>query len=265
MLKCVIVIPVYKENPSKFEIASFRQCLSILGSHEIVIITHNNLSLYKYNIEAKLLGVKFKVEFFKESYFKSINGYNRLCLHKDFYIRFNMYKYMLIYQLDAWVFNDELNYWCDKDYDYIGAPWFEKNEEDYTTIFNGVGNGGFSLRKISYCLKVLNHSRYKPFITFENLNKNCSKSLIVLLKSLGIRNNISYYINNCVNEDVIFSQLSLLSKLKPYIPDEFTAAKFSFEINPSYLYKQNNNKLPFGCHAYEKYEYEEFWEKHIRH
>lgn len=30
----------------------------------------------------------------------------------------------MIYQLDAWVFNDELSSWCSLGYDYIGAPFF---------------------------------------------------------------------------------------------------------------------------------------------
>ena len=30
---------------------------------------------------------------------------------------------MLIYQLDAYVFKDELLNWANKGYDYIGAPW----------------------------------------------------------------------------------------------------------------------------------------------
>ena len=40
------------------------------------------------------------------------------------------------------------------------------------------------------------------------------------------------------------------------------AAKFSFEVNPSLLYKMNNNQLPFGCHGWEKYE-PEFWKQYI--
>jgi hypothetical protein len=63
---------------------------------------------------------------------------------------------MLIYQLDAWVFKDDLMKWCNKGYDYIGAPWFE----DFGSYEKGkklwrVGNGGFSLRKIKYFCKVL--------------------------------------------------------------------------------------------------------------
>ena len=42
------------------------------------------------------------------------------------------------------------------------------------------------------------------------------------------------------------------------VPPNYQALKFSFEAMPSYLYKLNNNVLPFGCHAFEKYE-SDFW------
>jgi hypothetical protein len=42
-----------------------------------------------------------------------------------------------------------------------------------------------------------------------------------------------------------------------------TAIKFSFEAQPSLLYQMNSNVLPFGCHAWEKYE-PEFWEPFVK-
>jgi len=40
------------------------------------------------------------------------------------------------------------------------------------------------------------------------------------------------------------------------------ALGFAFENVPEELYKLNNDQLPFGCHAYEKYS-PEFWAKFI--
>jgi hypothetical protein len=62
------------------------------------------------------------VESFPKRYFENIEGYNELLLSASFYERFLDTKYILIYQLDAFVFKDELQEWCDKGYDYI-APW----------------------------------------------------------------------------------------------------------------------------------------------
>ena len=43
--------------------------------------------------------------------------------YKDtLYSRFEKYEYMLIYQLDAFVFSDRLMEFVEAGYDYIGAP-----------------------------------------------------------------------------------------------------------------------------------------------
>lgn len=41
------------------------------------------------------------------------------------------------------------------------------------------------------------------------------------------------------------------------------ASHFAFEKHPSFLFSQNG-QLPFGCHAWRKYEYDEFWGKYIK-
>ena len=41
------------------------------------------------------------------------------------------------------------------------------------------------------------------------------------------------------------------------------ALRFSFEVNPKSLYKMNNDKLPFGCHGWRKYD-PDFWKQFIK-
>ena len=48
------------------------------------------------------------VETFDPGYFKSIQGYNRLLLSTGFYERFLASAYLLICQLDVFVFRDDL-------------------------------------------------------------------------------------------------------------------------------------------------------------
>ena len=44
------------------------------------------------------------------------------------------------------------------------------------------------------------------------------------------------------------------------LPDEDIL--FSFEVNPSFLYAKVQ-RLPFGCHAFEKFEFDSFWSQYI--
>lgn len=83
-------------------------------------------------------------------------------------------------------------------------------------------------------------------------------------KLLGVGNNLNYFLRNNINEDGIFSLRAQHSWIFCQLPPFDVALKFAFEVNPSYLYDINNEKLPFGCHAFEKYEYNTFWQKHIK-
>ena len=77
-------------------------------------------------------------------------------------------------------------------------------------------------------------------------------------------NTISYVKQRGGNEDVFWTQCIPKYFPKFKVAPFEDAYAFSFEKNASMLYKKNNNQLPFGCHAWQKYEYEEFWKKHIQ-
>jgi len=91
----------------------------------------------------------------------SYRNFNRLKISPLLYWKFRRYDYILFYELDAFVFRDELDKWCQAGYDYIGAPWFDGFERcSNDSPFLGVGNGGFSLRRISAALRVLRSFAY---------------------------------------------------------------------------------------------------------
>lgn len=278
--KCIVVIPVYQAQLCGFSLASFQQVLSVLGLHDIALVTYKDLDISKYKEVAETYDKYFSVEYFDKKFFESVAGYNRLCLSTQFYERFADYSYMLIYQLDAWVFSDELDIWCKKGYDYIGPPLFLKNTPPY--IFDGVGNGGFSLRRISHCLKVLNSRKRFPYLKFDYLfrvyhviesNSNRPFVLCMLIclckaffRSLGYRNTLHVFLkDNIYNEDAIFSIWAKHSHVVQNVrlPEVKEAAEFAFELHPQYLF-EITRKLPFGCHAFQKWEYESFWNKYIR-
>ena len=222
-----------------------------------------------YLYEANILNKSLYIEYFDKDYFASVIGYNRLCLTIEFYKRVSSYKYMLIYQLDAWVFRDELEYWCKKGYDYVGAPWFTNwgAYEEGETLW-AVGNGGLSLRRNSFFIKFL---QYKlPICLNIEINKGFKAFGKSCIKSIGIHNTMRWYIEHqhvFINEDYFFTKyipdMSNCSRLMPQMPTPIESLNFSFERSPSYCYMLCENKLPFGCHAFEKYEYEIFWKKYI--
>ena len=253
-----VVIPIYKECLTDYEIKSVEQCIKVLSDYSICFVAPNGLNLDFY--KSKFVTIRQYV-FFDKSFFKDITGYNRLMLSPFFYKKFTEYKYMLLFQTDCYVFRDELLDWANKGYDYIGGIWFD----DYTgDPFLGAkmweaGNGGLSLRKIKSIATML--ASKKPIKTAKELVKDTVKlrniGRISFLKGLlwfplyffGYRNNINYQSKNYqFNEDSFFIETSF--KFKSFkIPSVEEAIGFSWDRHPAYLFNLKK-KLPFACHAW---------------
>ena len=212
----------------------------------------------------------FQLARFGSEYFGSAAANTRLMLSTHFYERFQQYEYILIYHLDALVFSDRLEEWCDKGYDYIGPPW-QITEDTPWVKTPGVGNGGFCLRKVSSCLKVLNSTRYtiEPEHYWEKYRAAHSPVEQIInfprkyLKRLKMFNNIDREIVKfSKNEDLFWG-----NRARHYYPDFKiapieVALQFAFEGAPRDCYEQNEKALPFGCHAWPKYD-RSFWEPYL--
>lgn len=261
-MSSIVVVPLYESVPDKWQRLSFEQCCRVLGSHPICITTHKGVDIGQYQHIAAKYDITINKEYFAARFFKSISGYNQLMLDKSFYKRFWKYEYMLIYQLDAWVFRDELEKWCAKGYDYIGAPWLEEDNNGNLTL-TGVGNGGFSLRRVQHFIDVLRYKGPVKKATQLNLSPTIKNTVYKFFYNLGYQNTISYYKkDDTLFEDIFLSIFLSNTKLCAKLPSSEEASFFAFEQHPSFLFSKNK-QMPFGCHAWKKYEYELFWKKHI--
>lgn len=264
MTSVAIVVPLYANKPTKEEKASLLQCKKILGQYPIIVICPQTLDITEY----KFLTDKF--ERFEDKNFKSVKSYSSLCLDVDLYERFKNFDYILIYQPDGWVFKDELEYWCNQGFDYIGAPWFEGFEkaDENSKMLKEVGNGGMSLRNVKKHIKLFNnvhHIHSYKDIADENKKKRFISNL------LNIPINIFRYFMQFIiptknltklNEDFYIAKYA--SKIVPdfKFPTPETALKFAFENHPKRLYEMNNRQLPFLSHAFKKYDFD-FWQQFI--
>lgn len=258
----IIVIPVHKVHLTNDEILSLHQCIKILAKHPICIVCPQGLDATEYVKILSENNTTYSIERFPVSFFDGIKGYNLLMLDKSFYKRFANYQYLLIYQLDAWVFSDELDYWCEMGYDYIGAPWIEEKENSELGV-TGVGNGGFSLRRVQHFIDILSYKGPVRNVNQLNLEPTLKNKIYKLLYSLGYQNTISYYKKDeTLYEDIFLSIFLANTELHAKMPDPETASLFAFEKHPSFLFSKTM-QLPFGCHAWRKYEYEAFWKQYI--
>ncbi|MBL4883751.1 MAG: hypothetical protein JKY95_04320 [Planctomycetaceae bacterium] len=65
-----------------------------------------------------------------------------------------------------------------------------------------------------------------------------------------------------INEDRFWSEVVPVRFPWFQIPSPFEAVSFAFEVNPRKCFELNGSELPFGCHAWEKYD-PDFWTNFI--
>ncbi len=267
MKKTAILINFYKKDLTDNEILSLKQCITILGKNDLYLLGPDNIEMdiyLKYTPNAK----QYLVE---SSLFKGAQNYSKYLLSETFYQNFLDYDRILIYQLDCYVFNDELDHWASQNYDYIGSPFFESFDLNKNKEFLGVGNGGFSLRNPQTIYRILiNWERlftYKNIVKSKFLKRKRLKLKLVLYKTISLITFFKFHtpLNEVLNkypEDVLLGLVLSREFCLLKTPSPETASKFSIEVNAKYLFEMNGKKLPFGCHAWEKYE-KEFWEPYI--
>lgn len=262
-----IVVPIYNPEVSQQEQIALQHLLVNLPNHHKIAIAPHGLNLSKQFSD-------FELKIFPSDYFTSTSSYSKLLLSRSFYEAFQDYEYILIYQLDALVFSNTLTDWCSCDLDYIGAPWFKPNKGP-SEGFSRVGNGGLSLRKVASFLRVLDPLRsaaisrplWKQLLTIRLPDKDNYKGLDRLRKRLSIirelRRGVSWYTANYgLNEDHFWSDRAVLFDSEFTVASVETGLQFAFEKFPRYCFEQNKYQLPFGCHAWAKWD-PDFWEPYL--
>lgn len=247
-----IVVPIYKSDLDEFEQMSLKRSVEILGRHTFSIACPEGLDLKQ--VEPYFRGVDFEIKRFSAHYFKGIDGYNRFLLSPEFYETYLGVDYILICQTDVYVFRDDLQKWCEKNYDYIGAPWIASPQNAWNKLmlkirnafnkkkksnhhFFKVGNGGFSLRKV------------------ETMHKITVELKDEIEKMLKTRDEFKFY-----QEDVFISLYASRFFPEMKIPDYREAVDFCIDRKPHIAYKINGNKLPFACHGFNKPKVRSFWQ-----
>jgi len=262
----IILLPVYKSHLDWNEEISFARCIKVLSKRPISICTYQGLDISYYTQKIDAAHIEYSVDYFDKQYFRGTDGYNKLHLSSKFYEHYRMYRYMLVYQLDAYIFEDKLDEWIAKGYDYIGAPWVDEKGK-----LNGVGNGGFCLKKVNWWYNELRWQLpvWSPKGIISRYPITSIGSFLAFIgRSFGYKNTVHAFYKErrfLYNEDGLPNMIVYQSwRHKPVLPSPEEAMKFGFECQPSLLYKVNSENLPMGCHAWEKYEYETFWKQYIQ-
>lgn len=249
MKNVCVVIPIYKVEPSKMESQAIENAINKFSNFDIAYVGPWDMDTTKYpcaKSKGCLLSRKIYFEGFESKYFESVDGYSRLLLLEKFYNRFDKYEYILIVQSDVWILRNDFDISKYIDYDYVGAPWPE-GLEVYRFSFKGVsiflkffrafcrpricrvGNGGFSLRNVSACRKLVADNRLYARIWH-------------------------------TGEDVFFAYFGLDEANEFKLATIDVAESFALEQNAKEKIEMGH--IPVGVHAWEKW-YPELLEKQV--
>ncbi len=259
-----IVVPFSnRKDLTPEEEISFKHLVHFLGKYDKYLVLPESLQLDYPG---------FGIKRFNDRFFGSLVAHRKLMLSPEFYKAFIEYKYILIYHLDCLVFSDQLMQWCETDLDYIGAPWLKCPDSPWVEVPR-IGNGGFSLRKIESFLKVIYSRRYcvEPNKYWEDFCASKPKYIQYLnlprkyLKRLRFFNNARWQMSRwhlSSNEEFFWCDEAIKYYPEFNIASPETGLRFAFEVSPRLCFEQNNHTLPFGCHAWHKYD-RDFWQPYL--
>ena len=273
MSSIAIVTPHHKSTITNDENISLSMAKKKFNDYDKFFLIPDNI---KINFDTGDYIIK-KVD---SLFLSSHREYNKFLLNKKFYNLFKKYDYILIFQLDCLFLKNKeniTNFFC---IDYVGSPHINKK----TKRFNGVLNGGFSLRKVNSFLDVLNSNkinllnfkiyqiryllslrRFTNFFNFlTTITLNYYKNIFIIrkkksLSQIFIKNFHKYY-----NEDVFWSIFPNIFNKRFNLPNFHLALSFGFDKDPKELYLINDNKIPLGCHSWHINTNKLFWRNIIK-
>lgn len=257
--KVAIVVPRHKKKLSADDKLSLKHLNKFLSKYDRFYIISSGFNVKKIEPSG------FKTIQLPDYFFKNRETYNELLLTEDFYQKFIDYEYILIHQLDALVFSDQLIKWCQKGYDYIGAPLIYPRIGQISYKYQKYlcGNGGFSLRKVQSFIKVIRLANK----TAKRATHNSVIQKIWFIKAIFTGQVRKIWMKApayCYPfaEDGFWSFEAQKYDPSFKIAPTKAAFQFAFERFPRLCFKMNNNKIPFGAHAWRKHD-QKFWQPYL--
>jgi len=254
-----IVVPIYTDNLSEYEYLSLDRMKHVFQKRHFSIVCPDNLNEF---IKKTFSDVSFTIINFPNKMFKNNRSYNRLLMSIEFYQQFQQFSHILICQLDVYVFCDQLDCWIEKGYDFIGAPTFEGYHKGNRTEFKISLNGGLSLRSVSSAINILKslRLRYMSIRLLAVMEKNIKLRLIRIIRDGLVFNYHIPLLNPVINEDLFWTYIVPHQNKEFRIPSSNIARTFSFDVNPRFLFEENNGEKPMGIHAWWRYDVDFAWE-----
>lgn len=254
--RVVVLVPIYRRDLSPNESFCLRRCSAMLPDLPKYVLAPKGLALNGLLKRFAFDGVVERAPCF----FQSQWTYNWMLLDWSLYAALEPFEYVLVHQLDAFLFRRGLEDFCDLGYDYIGAPW----PKSFQTRSGGgeygaVGNGGLSLRRVARSREVLERCSHESAELFDagirgpggagTWLKKCS-----LLTRAGRWTDTGFrriVLRWRSNEDIFWALAAPRVRTGFRVAPIEVAARFSIDLAPDeFLEDPLASELPLGCHGW---------------
>ena len=255
-----VVVPLYKFDLNEFERISLDRALAVFSERAIILLIPDHLR------GCTLDGFgewppNVRLVFVDDRRMSSVSAYNQWLLSDEFYCQFAAWSHILIYQLDAYAFRDDLDRWASSDLDYIGARIHLVPGDSSRIVCTGAG--GFSLRRIESFRRAIRENRRIFFrrdllesLAPYNLNGAAPRvGRYLLARATGrlqvaAANNALEKLRFRINEDVVFGKYVPRYYSWFRVADAQQALHFCIDGSVDDELHELGNGLPFGAHAW---------------
>jgi hypothetical protein len=199
-----------------------------LGCHAVELVAPHGLDTAAY---LKILGERRAVRFDSRFFGRRVGSpasYSALMVSELFYDQFAAYEHILIHQTDVFVFEDQLASWSQAAFDYVGPPHWKGWRATPEEGIQGVGNGGFSLRRTEAFRRALHDSAGRRRLAF--------------VRPAGRA--LAHAQAGRLTEDLFWGYHAPI--VVASIPE---AIAFGFEMGLPLIDEYRRGVMPFGCHA----------------
>ena len=214
---------------------------------------------------------------FPRRYFGSAANHGKLLMSRAFYRAFQDTEFIFFYHLDSLVFSNRLDEWCQAGYDWIGPPWIRCDDSPWVRR-NRVGNGGCSLLRVSKALQVLTarhlskpssfwldaFARHAPrhLVQWIGVCEKWTQDTGIAARLMREWREVHDPARHNRNNDVFWSDQAILYDPGFRVAPLEAGLNFAFEVSPRTCFSMNGGTMPFGCHAWTRYD-RAFWEPHL--
>jgi len=250
MSKHVAVLPWWPHEPSEEERVGLKSIRALCEIPLVVVLPEG--------CEAPPYLRPSAFERFAPQHFKSSWDYSRLLLTAEFYKRFSQFDYTVIIQSDVLLLRSVTMEDLESfSFDYIGAPWV-KRDSNRQLYLSGAGNGGFSMRRNTSFISVLESPT--PFKAVPLNHFSPKRGLFLagaIYGSAALRLTVEKLATSLVRAKV--HEDTFWARIAPLLHPDFTvcppeaAARFAVEREPAFVSTFAGESGPMGAHAWRKH------------